>query len=251
MTNKIIFRSDVDVELVKSNASDSDVLWAARVSTQGERSRESINPSAYEFDAKQDSSSNTKEGQGLINFLLRERHMSPFEHSSFTFYVNVPIFVSRELVRHRTAAFNEASARYSKMAPAFYIPSRERALQQIGKAGAYEFIAGTEEQYDIVVEETKKANIVAYEAYERMLNAGVAREVARGPLPVNMYTQLYMTMNMRNLMHFLSLRTKHADAKVKSYPQAEIAAVADKMEVFFKAATPLVWNAFHTYGRDV
>jgi thymidylate synthase (FAD) len=240
-----VFKSDVDVELVKTNALDSDVIWAARVSTQGERSLDRLNEDEV------DPLEQAKKDKGLINYLLRERHMSPFEHSSFTFYINVPIFVMRELMRHRTSSFNETSGRYKELEPVFYVPNRERNLIQVGKTGHYTFEPGTDEQYEIVRESTVEASEFAYAKYQRMLNAGIAREVARGVLPVNLFSQTYMTLNMRNLMHFLSLRTIHEDAQVKSYPQHEIALLADQMEAHFAKTTPLVYEAFNKYGRNV
>jgi thymidylate synthase (FAD) len=96
--SEIKFRSDMDVELIKSAASDADVLWAARVSTKGESS-------LAEFDA------DPQRSKGLINFLMRDRHGTPFEHSSMTFYISAPIFVFREFMRHRTFSYNEESGR--------------------------------------------------------------------------------------------------------------------------------------------
>ena len=120
------YSSDVQVELVKHSASDQDVAFAARVSTQGERSL------GYpETDEKKLS--------GLIGFLMRDRHGSPFEHSVFTFYVKAPIFVWREHMRHRIASYNEESGRYRVLNPEFYIPNNQRKLLQIGKPGAYVF----------------------------------------------------------------------------------------------------------------
>ena len=132
----IQFREDMTVELVKASASDADVIWAARVSTAGEQSLESVDKSS-ERDA------------GLINYLARERHGSPFEHTSMTFFVSAPIFVFREFMRHRIASYNEESGRYRELRPVFYVPSKERNLVQIGKTGAYTFVPGREEQYQI------------------------------------------------------------------------------------------------------
>ena len=103
--SEIIFRSDVTVELVRASASDSDVLFAARVSTQGEQTLENAA-------AKVDASEDEKRSRGLINYLMRDRHGSPFEHNSMTFYVQAPIFVFREFMRHRIASYNEESGRY-------------------------------------------------------------------------------------------------------------------------------------------
>ena len=234
--SEIVFRDDVTVELVKSSASDADVIWAARVSTAGEKSIESINE-------------DPERSAGLINYLARERHGSPFEHTSFTFFISAPIFVFREFMRHRIASYNEESGRYRELKPVFYIPNRDRKLIQVGKTGHYTFEAGTEEQYNLMVAEMKKAYVAAYDAYQKMLDAGIAREVARATLPVATYSSMYVTMNARALMNFLSLRTTHEGSHFPSYPQREIEMVAEKMEAFFAEKMPLVHEAFNKSGR--
>lgn len=232
----IRFRSDVTVELVKAAASDADVIWAARVSTKGEQSLDDI-------------ATDPERSEGLIKYLMRDRHGSPFEHSSMTFFVQAPIFMWREHFRHRIASYNEESGRYKVLEPVFYTPAPERKLVQVGKAGAYDFIDGTTEQYDLVTEQTKKACEVAYAAYQEMLDAGVAREVARIVLPLNIYSSAYVTMNARALMNFLSLRTKSDDSHFKSFPQREIEMVAERYEEEWAKLMPLTHNAFVTNGR--
>jgi thymidylate synthase (FAD) len=238
-TPEIQFRSDVTVELVRSSASDSDVLFAARVSTQGEQTLESA---AAGTEA-------TARDRGLINYLMRDRHGSPFEHNSMTFYVQAPIFVFREFMRHRMASYNEESGRYRELRPVFYVPARERNLVQVGKPGAYEFLPGSEEQFAIVDAETRAASIQAYEAYQRMLDAGIAREVARGILPVNIFSSMYVTVNSRSLMNFLSLRTKVEGTHFPSFPQREIEMCAEKMEAIWTGLMPLTHAAFNANGR--
>jgi thymidylate synthase (FAD) len=174
---------------------------------------------------------------------------SPFEHNSMTFYVQAPIFVFREFMRHRIASYNEESGRYRQLQPVFYDPGPDRALVQQGKPGAYEFVDGTPEQHDIVVEATKDACRQAYRAYLRMLQAGVAREVARGVLPVATYSSMYVTMNARSLMNFLSLRTKREGSHFPSYPQREIEMVAEQMEAEWARLMPLTHAAFEAAGR--
>lgn len=240
---EIEFRSDVTVELVRSNASDADVLFAARVSTLGEQTLES-SMSEAEISAE-----NEKRDRGLINYLMRDRHGSPFEHNSMTFYVQAPIFVFREFMRHRIASYNEESGRYRELRPVFYVPGADRNLVQIGKPGAYDFVAGTPEQTELTVEATKAAVAFAYEKYEEMLAAGVAREVARGVLPVATYSSMYVTMNARSLMNFLSLRTKRDGTHFPSFPQREIEMVAEKMEDFWAKLMPLTYDAFNQHGR--
>ena len=110
--------------------------------------------------------------EGLINYLARERHGSPFEHTSMTFFISAPIFVFREFMRHRIASYNEESGRYRELRPNFYVPAKERKLVQIGKAGSYTFIDGTDEQYEITVAAIKESCTVAYESYKKMLDAG-------------------------------------------------------------------------------
>lgn len=238
----IIFRSDVTVELVRSSASDSDVLFAARVSTQGEQTLESA---AAHTDASEDE----KRSKGLINYLMRDRHGSPFEHNSMTFYVQAPIFVFREFQRHRIASYNEESGRYKELSPVFYVPGPDRNLIQVGKTGAYEFLPGSAEQIALVEQESRTSSQQAYESYKRMLEAGVAREVARIVLPLNIYSSMYVTMNSRALMNFLSLRTSREGTHFPSFPQREIEMCAEKMEDFWAELMPYTYEAFNKNGR--
>ena len=219
------------VELVKHAASDADVIWAARVSTKGEQSLADVNADA-------------ERSAGLINFLMRDRHGTPFEHSSMTFYVNAPIFVFREFMRHRTFSYNEESGRYRKLDPVFYVPGPDRKLVQSGKPGAYVFTAGSPEQHALVTKTIESSCHQSYEAYLEMLDAGVAREVARSVLPVGLYSSMYATCNARALMNFLSLRVAHPDSAFPSFPQREIEMVAEQMEALWTALMPLTHAAF-------
>lgn len=230
------FRSDVTVELVRASAQDADVLFAARVSTKGESSLEDVDADA-------------SRSAGLINYLMRDRHGSPFEHNSLTFYVQAPIFVFREFMRHRIASYNEESGRYRELRPVFYVPGPERRLVQQGKPGAYEFVEGTAEQHELVDRETRAVCEAAYASYQRMLEAGVAREVARIVLPVTIYSSMYVTVNARSLMNFLSLRTKRDDSHFKSFPQREIEMCAEQMEAAWAQLMPLTHAAFEQNGR--
>ena len=233
---EVIFRDDVSVELIKASASDADVIWAARVSTAGEQSMDEIGE-------------DPARSAGLINYLARERHGSPFEHTSMTFFISAPIFVFREFMRHRIASYNEESGRYRELKPVFYVPNKDRNLIQIGKTGAYEFVPGTDEQFNVTVDAMKDAYVVAYESYKKMLDAGIAREVARAVLPVATYSSMYVTMNARALMNFLSLRTAREGSHFPSYPQREIEMVAEKMEAEFAKLMPLTYQAFEKSGR--
>ena len=235
-SDEVRFRSGMTVELVKHAASDADVIWAARVSTKGEQSLDDIN-------------ADPERSRGLINYLMRDRHGSPFEHSSMTFFVSSPIFVWREHFRHRIASYNEESGRYKVLEPVFYVPGEDRPLKQIGKAGAYEFVAGTPEQHEIVTRLTKASCEQAYASYKEMLEAGVAREVARIVLPLTIYSSAYVTMNARALMNFLSLRRSSPDSRFPSFPQREIEMVAEQYEDAWQKLMPLTHAAFVANGR--
>lgn len=236
---EIVFRSDMTVELVRSSAHDSDVVFAARVSTQGEQTLDAAAAGVEAGDRD----------RGLINFLMRDRHGSPFEHNSMTFYVQAPLFVFREFMRHRIASYNEESGRYRELRPVFYLPAPERNLVQQGKPGAYDFVPGTPEQTAAAVSEGRAVAEFAYAAYQRQLDAGIAREVARAVLPLSLYSSMYVTMNARSIMNFLSLRTKRPDAAFPSFPQREIEMVAEKMEDLWKRLMPLTHAAFEGNGR--
>jgi thymidylate synthase (FAD) len=233
----VIVRSDVDVELIKQSASDDDVVWAARVSTVGDQSLGTIGLDEGERTT------------GLIGYLMRNRHGSPFEHSSMTFYVRAPIFVMRELMRHRTFSFNEESGRYRELSAEFYVPGDDRDLVQVGKPGHYRFERGTDDQRVVVSSAAALAYESAWVMYQRMLAAGIAREVARMVLPVATYSSTYVTGNARALMNFLSLRVRSDDATFPSYPQREIEMVAEKMEAEFEKLMPATYAAFIKNGR--
>lgn len=231
----LTIRSDMTVDLIKHAAEDTDVTFAARVSTQGGESRFN---EASQKDA------------GLINYLMRDRHGSPFEHTSMTFYIEAPIFVAREFFRHRVGwSYNEESGRYKELQPVFYIPGKSRNLVQVGKPGAYTLEPGTEFQHRAAEGHMWHAYDEAYERYGEILAAGIAREVARMVLPVGIYTSFYATCNARSLMHFLGLRTTSPDSKFPSFPQREIEMVAEQMEAHFQRLMPITHGAFIKNGR--
>jgi len=231
------FRSDVTVQLVKHTADDSHVLWSARVSTMGEQSLGQIG-------------ADPERSKGLINYLMRDRHGSPFEATSMTFFISAPIFVFREFHRHRAGwSYNESSGRYRELEPVFYIPDFDRKLVQEGRPGKYVFVDGTAEQHYLARTVMKASYRQAYEVYQEMLAAGIAREIARSVLPVGLYSSMYATTNARALMHFLGLRTQHEMAKVPSFPQREIEMVGEQMESAWAQLMPLTHTAFNANGR--
>lgn len=225
----IKFRSDMAVELIASMGGDDIVVSAARVSSG------SVSVSS-------------EKDKGLINYLMRDRHGSPFEHSVFTFRIEAPIFVFREFMRHRIASYNEESGRYKELEPVFYAPNPDRKLRQIGKPGAYTFEDGDDFQKKIVESLVKLNSSEAYASYEDMLGSGIAKEVARMVLPLNIYSSMYVTMNARSLMNFLSLRSQE-QGTYPSFPQWEISEVARQMEEIFKDKMPATHETFVNNGR--
>lgn len=227
------FRSDVTVEMRRSVGDDRALAEAAWVSTGAETADKT-----------------DKEVAGLINFLMRDKHGTPFEHASMTFRIECPIFVVREFHRHRAGwSYNEESGRYKQLDPVFYVPADDRPLRQVGKPGAYTFEPGAYWQVKNVQGDLMRVAKDAYEAYERLLSDGVAREVARMCLPLNIFTSFYATCNPRSLMHFLSLRTKDANARFPSFPQYEIERVARGMERLFAELFPATYAAYQAHGR--
>ena len=189
----------------------------------------------------QESDEMTDRDAGLIRFLMREHHGSPFEHGYFRFLVKAPLFVVREHHRHRAGhSYNEWSGRYSKMEAEFYVPDFVRT--QVGKPGAYSFEPVDDETREAVRREIEENAGRAFEAYERMLEQGVAKEVARTVLPLSTYTKYYWSCNPRSLMHFCSLRN-HESA------QYEIRQYAAAAESFLEQLMPITHAAFVANGR--
>lgn len=219
----ITFDSKMYVDLVQSNASDEMIARSAWVSNVGEESR----------------TKDTSSIQGLINFLWRNQHHSPFEHGQYTFFIKCPLFVAREFHRHRTFSFNEVSGRYSEMRPHFYITGNERPVVQQGKIGNYDF-----ERDGKLNVKAREANVSiatrAWHAYKSQKEAGVANEVARMVLPLSLYTSFYATVNPRNLAHFLDLRCD-------KQALFEIREVANQMNLIFEKQQPLFYHAWERY----
>jgi thymidylate synthase (FAD) len=181
--------------------------------------------------------------EALIRFLMRDRHGSPFEHNAFRFHIRSPIFVAREWFRHRIGSFNEFSLRYAKATDDFYVPAADDVRTQVGKPGAYSF----EPVDDALAERTRESLRAVYETayatYEELVEAGVARELARSVLPVGAYTQFYWTVNARALMNFVSLRNAE-------FAQLEIRRYAEAVESLFAERMPVTHAAFVENGRN-
>lgn len=234
----IEFRSDVEVKLFDYMGDDSSIVNSARVSTIG----------AAQYEIWVDD--NDDKARGLINFLMRDRHGTPFEHNALTFRISAPLFVFYEFHRHRVGwSYNEESARYRELEPVFYVPSPDRALRQIGKPGAYRFEPGNAFQIDETEWHHKLVAETSWGHYKQMLEKGVAREVARNVLPVSVYKTMYATCNLRSLFAFLSLRWAHPLSTVPTFPLAEIQMVAEQLDEKAREIFPLAFDSFDQNGR--
>ncbi len=213
------------IRLIDYMGSDSAIVQAARVS-YGKGTKE------------------VNEDRGLIRYLMRHRHTTPFEMCEIKFHIKLPIFVARQWVRHRTANINEYSARYSVLDNEFYVPDSEQlGVQHQHKKQA----RGTQlesEKNDKIISVIEKNNQESYQDYQWMINEmGLAREMARASLPVNIYTQWYWKIDLHNLLHFIALRKDpHAQYEIRVY--AEI--LAD----IVKKWVPLAYEAFADYVLD-
>jgi thymidylate synthase (FAD) len=190
------------VELVDSMGSDLSVVQAARISNGA---------AMPEWRGAAD--------EKLINFLAANQHMTPFEHATFKFYIKAPLFVVREWQRHRTFSYNERSGRYKKFDPEFYIPLYPRIPDPKNKQSSI-VVKGDMYLAGYQAGAIQGVTEIAFKAYENMLENGIAREVARMVLPLNLYTEFYATGNFRNWMHFINLRaSEDAQYEIRVYAQ--------------------------------
>ena len=228
----IEFSSEMTVKLVRSMASDDMVVQAAQVSAKGENNPETV-------------------PLRLIQALMKGKHGSPFEHNAFTFFVEAPLFVFREWQRHRIGSFNEMSGRYTTLKPKFFLTPRDRPLINIGVKMKPEMVAASDEIYNLHIKNKRATALIAWDSYMDDLDAGIANEVAREDLPLNIYSQMYWTVNARSLMNFLSLRGTQDDRpeEIRSYPQREIQMAAEQIELIFDEAMPATYHAFVENGR--
>lgn len=219
---EIKFRNDIQVTLIQSMGDDEMVARAARVSTGKDQMRQD-------------------KITGLINYLVREGHTSTLEHCVMTLRFEVPIFVAREFMRHRTMSYNEISGRYSELEPEFYVPGEDRPLSNEGSGAHPNLVQGM--HHDRLLGSStamhKRAYGAAWEAYQDQLTIGVANEVARNVLPVGIYTKFYATANLNNWLKFVNLRAGHTGA-----PQYEIAEAAQKVEQVIKTLYPITYEAW-------
>jgi len=209
------------VRLVDSMGGDGAIVQAARVSYGKGTSKMS-------------------QDRGLIRYLMRHRHTTPFEMVEFKFHCKMPIFVARQWVRHRTANINEYSLRYSEARDEFYYPEPENiqfqsSLNKQGRSGEV-----PPELKQKVLDYFKENSERSFTLYQELNKAGVARELARSLLPVNIYTEWYWKNDLHNLLHFIGLRSD-------SHAQYEIRVFSDAMAHYVKEKAPFAWEAYQDY----
>jgi thymidylate synthase (FAD) len=182
-----------------------------------------------------------REDRGLIRYLMRNEHTSPFEQVVLTFHVKLPIFVARQWVRHRTARVNEISGRYSVMLQEFYVPDgKDIALQSESNRQGRRSEAVDPAMQDDIAGKLSAAQQHAYEAYEQLLDQGLARELSRINLPLSLYTEMYWQIDLHNLFHFLKLR-------MDTHAQYEIRAYAETIFGITRKLCPVATEAFEDY----
>ncbi|MFN8389705.1 MAG: FAD-dependent thymidylate synthase [Bdellovibrionota bacterium] len=211
------------VKLVDVMGDDSSIVQAARVSYgKGTKS--------------------VSEDEGLIRYLMRHQHTTPFEMVEFKFHCRMPIFVARQWIRHRTANVNEMSARYSEMPDWFYEPSPELCTTQSAqnKQGG---TGNPVENAEAVAKTFPESQEQVYSQYEGYIDAKMRRELARINLPVSLYTEWYWKIDLHNLFHFLKLR-------VDSHAQYEIRVFGEAMASLVKERVPMAWRAFEDYSLE-
>lgn len=207
----------------KGQTADSAIVQAARVS--------------YGAGTKK-----VQEDTGLIRYLLRHRHTTPFEMVEFKFHVRMPIFVARQWIRHRTANVNEYSARYSVIPDRFYRPAKEDVRQQStsNRQGGQEPVSPATAEAFVQYLDSCEAS---YQQYQELLNKGLTRELARIGLPQSIYTEWYWKIDLHNLLHFLSLRMdEHAQKEIRDYALA--------MFQMIRPIVPVTCQAFTDYRME-
>ena len=188
MSNKIKVLDNGFVEFVDKMGDDKRVVETARIS--------------YNKSVLSNDRTLTKQDISLLNSLIKNGHLTPFEHLTITLHIKAPIFVTRQWMRHRTQSYSELSLRYTNTDMEFYVPNKDRVSEED-------------------IEEINKAYTQVYKTYKQLINNNVPKEVARIVLPVGQYTEFYTTINIRNLMHFLDLRLdKSAQYEIRVYAEA-------------------------------
>lgn len=221
----ITFRSDMKVEHVQHMGTDATQVRAAKASTG-------------------DDQATVGKIQGLIGYLMRERHTSPSEHQVVTVRVEVPLFVRSEWQRHRTQSYSELSMRFAEATPQFYIEPEHRPLVNDGSGAHPKLIPGTSEQYELDLTKSALSYQVAWDSYREMVDGGIATEVARKVLPTGTYTTFWATANLNNWFKFLDLRNGEVGA-----PQWEIVEASRQVEEIIAELYPVAYKAWKRSRR--
>lgn len=232
------FRSDVTAVLVDSMGGEHSIVRRARVSTVGKDSIEIPEEILEGPDL------------GLLKWLYRNQHGTPFEGVEFEWYFEIPIFISRQIVKHRLSSINEESGRYRELRGVFYVvPEEGRPVVQVGKTGNYQFEQGRPDQIGALRGVQMNMAEAAWENYQKLVHYGIAKEMARTILPVGLYSSMYFKANLRSMLNFCSLRKDWGpDAVHPSKAQAEIALLTDQIAEVIKEKVPNVWDLFVESG---
>lgn len=234
---EIIFKSTIDVKYIDHMGDDRRIVEAMLVSTKGLNAEEAAQGSV----------------EGRLRFLMNNRHGTPFECGALTIFVHAPIKVWREWHRHRIAwSYNEESGRYKQLDPVFYIPPPERPMMRPEgfRSSKPSFDFATPEEYAEIIQTLKEGYTDSYKKYERLLELGVDRGLARDVLGVGIYSACYCTANPRSIMNFLELRTNCPEAKRPSKPLWEIDNAARQLEEIFKTYWPVTHSLWNANGRQ-
>lgn len=228
--------SNLSVELIRHMAADEYAIQAAQVSVRGENEPDlaisaGLDPNRF------------------LRALMNPRHGVPFEHTYFTFFVEVPIFVVRQWVKSRLTSMNEFSGRYSKMVPKFYTASPDRPMINVGTKMKPRMVFPDTDTYEYITASDHTMAQTAWDEYERRLQTGIAEEYARIILPLNTYTQFYWSLNGRALLNFLERRVDDPMSRVPTHPQWEIDFAAQMVEDEFAQVMPITHKAFVDAGR--
>ena len=215
-----IYKYIMDVQLIDCMGTDSSIVQAARVS--------------YGPGTKTPS-----DDRSLVRYLLRNRHTTPFEMVEFKFRIKCPIFIARQLMRHRTASINEISARYSVISDEYYTPNPFRTQSTLNKQGSSNDTLDESVSLELFSKYTECCNN-AFKLYTEMIDKGVSRELARCVLPQSTFTEFYWKINLHNLLHFLKLR-------MDSHAQQEIRELANMIYIHVKEKVPVTIEAYEDY----
>jgi thymidylate synthase (FAD) len=190
-----------------------------------------------------DGTTSTRGDRGLIRYLLRHWHTTPFEMVEFKFHIKMPIYIARQHLRHRTASVNELSARYSIVPREYYEPGTFRGQAVVNRQGS-EGVVDVKDPVDLPEQ--------AFNVYDALLEQGVCREQARGVLPQSTYTEFYWKINLHNLMHYLQLRLdEHAQKEIREYAEAIYALVEPLVPITMEAFRDFRVNGMFLTGPEI